>query len=61
MGNKYGRVAEDVAGLALGNVVYYNGENSRKVLENLSNPTGMSVVSCRNSSAAEQNEYLIVG
>ncbi|KAF9947433.1 hypothetical protein BGZ72_010549 [Mortierella alpina] len=40
---KYGRVAEDVAGLALGNVVYFNGDESRKVLESLSNPYGIAI------------------
>ncbi|KAI1316518.1 hypothetical protein EDD11_009857 [Mortierella claussenii] len=43
MGNKYGRVAEDVAGLARGTVVYYNGKDSRKVLESLANPNGIAI------------------
>ncbi|KAG0350031.1 hypothetical protein BGZ54_004077, partial [Gamsiella multidivaricata] len=43
MDTKYGRVAEDVAGLSLGTVVYYNGEDSRKVLEALSNPYGIAI------------------
>ncbi|KAF8939265.1 hypothetical protein BGZ58_010268 [Dissophora ornata] len=42
MGVKYGRVVEDLAGLALGSVVYYNGKESRKVLESLSNPSGIA-------------------
>ncbi|KAK3827712.1 MAG: hypothetical protein J3Q66DRAFT_320944 [Benniella sp.] len=43
MSGKYGRVAEDVAGLALGTVVYFNGNESRKVLESLANPYGIAV------------------
>ncbi|KAF9976657.1 Serum paraoxonase/arylesterase 2, partial [Modicella reniformis] len=43
MSGKYGRVAEDVAGLKLGTVVYYNGNESRKVLESLANPYGIAV------------------
>ncbi|ORZ09777.1 hypothetical protein BCR41DRAFT_358460 [Lobosporangium transversale] len=43
MSNKYGRVAEEVAGLALGSVVYYNGTDARKVLESLANPYGIAV------------------
>ncbi|KAG0278601.1 Serum paraoxonase/arylesterase 2 [Linnemannia exigua] len=42
MGNKYGRVIEDAAGAAMGTVVYYNGQETRKVLENLSNPYGIA-------------------
>ncbi|KAF9090807.1 Serum paraoxonase/arylesterase 2 [Mortierella sp. AD031] len=42
MGNKYGRVAEDAAGAAMGTVVYYNGEETRKVLESLNNPYGIA-------------------
>ncbi|KAF9903633.1 Serum paraoxonase/arylesterase 2 [Linnemannia zychae] len=42
MGNKYGRVIEDVAGAAMGTVVYYNGQETRKVLESLSNPYGIA-------------------
>ncbi|KAG0289994.1 Serum paraoxonase/arylesterase 2 [Dissophora globulifera] len=40
MSNKYGRVAEDVAGFMLGSVVYYNGKDTRKVLESMPNPYG---------------------
>lgn len=40
MAVKYGRVVEDLAGLALGSVVYYNGKESFKVLESLANPYG---------------------
>lgn len=40
MGNKYGRVVEDVTGTAMGSVVYYNGEKSLKVLQSLNNPYG---------------------
>ncbi|KAG0209653.1 hypothetical protein BGX28_010169 [Mortierella sp. GBA30] len=43
MGVKYGRVVEDVVGLALGTVVYYNGTETRKVLESLSNPYGIAI------------------
>ncbi|KAG0229802.1 hypothetical protein BGX31_006105 [Mortierella sp. GBA43] len=43
MSGKYGRVAEDVAGLSLGTVVYYNGNESRKVLDTLSNPYGIGI------------------
>ncbi|KAG0374535.1 Serum paraoxonase/arylesterase 2 [Mortierella sp. AD032] len=42
MGNKYGRVIEDAAGAAMGTVVYYNGQETLKVLENLSNPYGIA-------------------
>ncbi|KAF9582901.1 hypothetical protein BGW38_010610 [Lunasporangiospora selenospora] len=41
--SKYGRVAEEIAGLALGSVVYYNGKETRKVLESLSNPYGIAI------------------
>ncbi|KAF8935381.1 Serum paraoxonase/arylesterase 2 [Haplosporangium gracile] len=42
MGNKYGRVVEDVTGTAMGTVVYYNGEKSHKVLQSLNNPYGIA-------------------
>ncbi|KAF9540199.1 Serum paraoxonase/arylesterase 2 [Mortierella hygrophila] len=42
MGNKYGRVAEDVTGTAMGSVIYYNGEKSLKVLQSLNNPYGIA-------------------
>ncbi|KAK3847768.1 MAG: hypothetical protein J3R72DRAFT_430764 [Linnemannia gamsii] len=42
MGNKYGRVIEDAAGAAMGTVVYYNGQETLKALENLSNPYGIA-------------------
>ncbi|KAF9436519.1 hypothetical protein BGZ76_003703 [Entomortierella beljakovae] len=41
--SKYGRVAEEVTGLAWGSVVYCNGDDCRNVLENLNNPTGIAV------------------
>ncbi|KFH66707.1 hypothetical protein MVEG_07232 [Podila verticillata NRRL 6337] len=43
MAIKYGRVVEDLAGLALGSVVYYNGKESFKVLESLANPYGIAI------------------
>ncbi|KAG0031426.1 hypothetical protein BGZ81_001264 [Podila clonocystis] len=43
MAVKYGRVVEDLAGLALGSVVYYNGKDSFKVLESLANPYGIAI------------------
>ncbi|KAF9319473.1 Serum paraoxonase/arylesterase 2 [Podila horticola] len=43
MAVKYGRVVEDLAGLALGSVVYYNGKESFKVLESLANPYGIAI------------------
>ncbi|KAG0089784.1 Serum paraoxonase/arylesterase 2 [Podila epicladia] len=43
MAVKYGRVVEDLAGLALGSVVYYNGKTSFKVLESLANPYGIAI------------------
>jgi len=55
MSGKYGRVAEDVAGLALGTVVYFNGNESRKVLESLANPYGTTALgfSWRNRAMAD--------
>lgn len=46
MAIKYGRVVEDLAGLALGSVVYYNGKESFKVLESLANPYGNDFFFC---------------
>ncbi|KAF9116515.1 Serum paraoxonase/arylesterase 2 [Mortierella sp. AM989] len=43
MSGKYGRIAEDVGGFSWGTVVYYNGTDSRNVLESLGNPYGIAV------------------
>ncbi|KAF9415306.1 Serum paraoxonase/arylesterase 2 [Podila epigama] len=40
---KYGRVVEDLAGLSLGSVVYYNGSDAIKALESLANPYGIGI------------------
>ncbi|KAG0343279.1 Serum paraoxonase/arylesterase 2 [Podila humilis] len=43
MAVKYGRVIEDMASLSLGSVVYYNGQESFKVLESQANPYGIAL------------------
>ncbi|KAG0227093.1 hypothetical protein BGW42_003151 [Actinomortierella wolfii] len=42
MGTKYGKFVEDAASLALGSIVYYNGQETRKVLRYLKNPSGIA-------------------
>ncbi|KAF9971651.1 Serum paraoxonase/lactonase 3 [Actinomortierella ambigua] len=42
MSTKYGKFVEDAASLALGSIVYYNGQETRKVLRYLKNPSGIA-------------------